>query len=141
MKKISLALSSIALALSSCTPAPQFKSITHVYQDQSRIAFISLFDLAEGPVVSVMSMGNVKGEAKRVIPKAEFESIWNRLHAEDLGRFEVKDGSESFNTMDNYVVTMGYMPAGDTKTYVVPKGSASSGLKSTVLKIRKLNPL
>lgn len=141
MKKLFLTLASLALALASCAPSSQTRSISHVYQDQSKIAFVSLFDLAEGPQVTVMSMGDVKGEAKRPIAKAEFESIWNRLHAEDLVRFEVKDRSASFNTMDNYVVTMGYMPGGDTKTYVVPKGAASAGLKATVTKIRKLNPV
>lgn len=141
MKKLLLSLSALALALSSCAPTSQTRSISHVYQDKSRIAFVSLFDLAEGPMVTVMSMGDVKGEAKRPVPKAEFDSIWNRLHAEDLSSFEVEDRSETFNTVDNYVVTMGHMPGGDVKTYVVPKGSASSGLKATVSKIRKLNPL
>lgn len=141
MKKFLLTLASFALALSSCAPEPQTRSVGHVYQDQSRIAFISIFDMAGGPQVTVTSLGGVKGDAKRPIPKAEFDSIWNRLHAEDLSRFEVKDRSESFNTMDNYVVTMGYLPVSSMKTYVVPKGSASSGLKATVEKIRKLNPL
>jgi len=141
MKKFFLPLASLALAFSSCAPQPQTRSVGHVYQDQSRVAFISIFDLAEGPQVSVTSMGSVKGEVKRSIPKAEFESIWNRLHAEDLSRFEMKDHSASLNTVDNYVVTMGYLPVSSLKTYEIPKKSASSALKATVSKIQKLNPL
>lgn len=141
MKKLLLTFVPLALALSSCAPQPQTRSIGHLYQDQSRVAFISIFDLAEGPHVSVTSLGNVTGEVKRPIPKAEFESIWGSLHSEDLSRYEVKDRSESLNTVDNYVVAMGYLPVSTLKTYMVPKKSASSGLKAAVSKIRKLNPL
>lgn len=125
----------------SCAPQAPTRAITHAYEDPSKIAFVSLFDLPEGPQAVTISMGTVKGEAKKPISKSDFESVWNRLHSEDLSRFKIRDSSAKFDTRSNIVVKFGTMPAESMPTYVVPKKEASASLKATAASIKKLSPL
>lgn len=134
-------LSLLLLTLASCatvSPGSRTRSVFHAYEHDAGISFITLADGPGSPKVAVMSIGGLKGESKREISAAEFESIWNTVRKENLERFRVKSDSEDFNTSDNYVLRL-EGPGVPASTYVVPKPSASPSLKAVVKKIRGYN--
>jgi len=140
VKYLSLALVGL-FSVVSCAPQPQGRSIMHVYQKDSSLMAVSLFDLPQGTQVVAMSLGGVQGQAKRSISKSDFDSIWNRLHSEDLSRYRLQDQSAKFDTENNIVVKFGTLPAENIPNYVVPKKVASASLKAATASIKKLSPL
>ncbi|WP_035614182.1 hypothetical protein [Haloferula sp. BvORR071] len=139
-KYLLLALSCL-FSVVSCAPQPPVRGIFHIYQESSKLGSVSLFDLPEGPKAVSASFGEVDGMAKRDIAKSDFELIWNRLHSENLARFQVQDPSSKFDVTNSIVVKFGTTPVEKVPLYVVPKASASPALKATVAKIKKLAPL
>jgi hypothetical protein len=143
--RVSFALLVSLLLAAALQADPPSRTLMHTYQSEGILVKISFVDLPAGPVCHIDD-GRIASASLKVrdfgISKHEFDHLWTVVTSNELRPFEQKKDvspSATAEALNNYVFTVGEMPDGDVKLFIVPKDRAPKSAAELVREIRAYN--
>jgi hypothetical protein len=133
----------VIIAISLCRVAraqSDERTVMHVFQEDSRIVYVTIVDRPPAPVGLVTSEDKSRQERWFTVSPSQFDKMWSTLVAAGIENHARSDGDKtperSYDAVNYYVFSTAEMPHGSKKNYAVPVGKAPASIVALANQLR-----